>query len=97
MSRIHKYTFTERGVLHVSLPEGARFLSVGAQGYAVAVWALGDFDALLPEELHHLVAVYTGAQFNPDGWTFLGTAQTSDGLVHHVFYRPYVDEYGADL
>ena len=69
------------GTEEITAPVGAEFLSCGAQDDQLVVWARVDPDAELFKFLFHL---------SWTGWEcplsrFLGSVQTKDSLVWHIF------------
>lgn len=81
--KVYKYNLCP-GMCQVALPEGYRILSIGWQGEDLVFWALvsegKNFDTV-----SFLVAV-TGQDIS--GYDFgkhIGTAESDDGFVAHVF------------
>lgn len=82
---IWKYRL-DNPVNEVSMPRGARILSVDEQDAKVTVWAAVDLTA--EEETRTLYVVGTGNPMPEDAGEFLGTAVCMRGmLVFHVFER----------
>lgn len=67
----------------VSMPEGAKPLSVAMQGDAVCMWALLDPDQPLCDR--HFAVYGTGWKMPDDPGRFIGTFQPNIGLVFHLF------------
>jgi hypothetical protein len=77
------------GTMLVEMPCGARVLSVDMQHGAPVLWALVQSDAAVTPR--KLTLCYTGVECSDDvlGAAFVGTVQTSHGLVLHVFDHGY--------
>ena len=77
------------GAQHLSMPRGARLLSVHAQDNVPCLWALADETSGIYED--RTVAMYgTGTSVpSSDSLCFLGTVLLHGGaFVLHVFARP---------
>ena len=66
----------------VSIPKGARILSVGAQGHSLFLWAIVDVAAPLVNRRIDVKA--TGQQFTQDPGKYLGMVQHGN-FVWHFF------------
>lgn len=86
--RIYKYDLALVERQDLTLPAGARILSVQNQNEMLVLWALVDTEAL-PRQ-HKILTFLTGWTFRyPETLTYLGTAQFKNGsLVVHVFTNP---------
>ena len=85
MKTIHKYTLDRAWDQKVSMPRGAKILSVQPQNGLPQIWAEVDPNALTVERT--FVVIGTGHKL-PEGFTleFLGTVQLQNGsLVLHVY------------
>lgn len=80
MQTIYKYPITGSSI---EMPEGAEVLHVGAQGHNVFVWAKVDSEADM--EKRTFIVVGTGWEVPDDSCEFVGTAQTADGFVWHLY------------
>jgi hypothetical protein len=58
---------------------------VGEQAGILCLWVAVPQDA--PVNDHEIIIVGTGHVFDPEGLSFLGSVQMSNGLVWHVFCR----------
>lgn len=84
--RVLKYTLETTDRQSLSMPAGAKILTVQTQYEMCQLWALVD-ETENVREARHFVIVGMGNPF-PDGihFTFIGTYQLrSGGLVFHVF------------
>ena len=88
--RVFKYEVIPLELVSISMPIGAKILSIGAQGSSVVLWAL--VDERLKEETRIFYGAPTGSDLPEDARVFLGTAQVTYGselaglgLVFHVF------------
>ena len=85
MKEIWKFTLPVTDYPVVSMPKGARVLSVGVQHGEVQVWALVDPEA--PTELRRFMKIDTGQCMTEpcvERIRFIGTVQMGD-LVWHIF------------
>jgi hypothetical protein len=75
----------EPALNEISMPRGARILTVQLQGDKPVVWALVDPNA--PCEVRKLRAVATGIEWSCDAFHYIGTFQFNHAvpLVFHVF------------
>ena len=83
--RIWKWTLAVTDLQSLSIPEGARLLTVQAQGDMPQLWALVDEKAPI---VHRNFATYGTGNPMPDGdpGQYVGTYQIRGGaLVFHVF------------
>jgi hypothetical protein len=83
VSRIFKYDLQIRGTAIVPMQRGAVILHVAAQGTVPCVWASVDPNA--PLESRTFSVVFTGHDDIPEDSRYLGTCQTHNGLVLHVY------------
>ena len=68
----------------VSIPDGARLLSVQTQDNQPQLWAL--VDPSKPKVGHAFRAVATGEEFDDQGHVYVATFQINNGgLVFHLF------------
>jgi len=68
----------------LSMPEGAKVLSVQVQKEEAQLWAL--VDSLANKETRHFITYGTGHQIPDNPGTYIGTFQFKNmGLVFHVF------------
>ncbi len=97
MKTIHKYPLTLTDEQSLSMPQGARPLSVQVQRGVPCLWAIVDpSEDIRPIRVR---MVGTGHPMEEDGinWRFVGTIQLHDGaLVFHFFYEPSVHLAGTD-
>lgn len=84
---IWKFQLAVTGVQKLSMPKGAKLLSVQVQNGLPQLWALVDPKA--PKEQQVFVTFGTGQpNVDADALSFLGTYQLDDGaLVFHVFHK----------
>lgn len=82
MSRVIWKFYVPFAETPTGIPEGARFLDVGAEGDSVALWALVRPDAELVSRW--IWAVPTGVDVRPFE-QHLGTVRLASGLIAHVF------------
>jgi hypothetical protein len=82
---IWKYVLLERGLNQVAMPANAEILHVGMQGGRPCIWA--QVESTNETEERFLWVHGTGWDISdtPVGQRYLGTAQTDDSLVWHVF------------
>lgn len=84
--RIFKYELLLTNEQHLLIPADAPILSVGQQGNELRMWALVDPAEELVKRSFYIAG--TGHPI-PDNvaarGVFLGTVQTHDGLVWHIF------------
>jgi hypothetical protein len=84
---VYKYNLAVGDTVAVTLPKGARPVSVGFQGIKLRLWALVDPNEGEKEE-RFFQAAPTG-EFIKDDAVFIGSAQTYDQrFVYHVFEFP---------
>lgn len=86
MRVIFKYALDAVGENEITMPFGARIISVGHDGNdELCVWAIVD-DSLEPAPRGLFVAP-TGVSISPDetDGSFLGSSVSLDGYVWHVF------------
>ncbi len=88
MKKIYKYSLKYDQVFGnalqgaLTLPRSPEFLSAGAQGSNLVLWAEVS-DGPLEEEVY--MTVGTGRDL-PDGdWDYFDTVQMADGLVWHIY------------
>ena len=82
--RIWKWALNLSDVQSVSIPKGAKLLSVQMQGDAPQLWALCDERA--DKEQRHIAIYGTGNPMPDAPGEFISTFQTHDGaLVFHAF------------
>ncbi len=80
--RIYKYPLTDLSS-YISMPTGARILSVQLQGNDLMAWALIDKD--VPTSEKRCFAIYgTGWALDNDPGDYLATIQ-GNGFVWHLF------------
>lgn len=82
MKLIYKYPLTTLGLQQVSMPAGARLLTVQIQNDRPTLWALVNTDA--PEAPVTIRTVGTGQNLDAEPGRYLGTTQVR-GLVWHHF------------
>ena len=84
MKEIWKFTLPVTDYPVVSMPKGARVLSVGVQHGEVQIWALVDPEA--PKELRGFRVAGTGHPLEDEieSLRFIGLVQMGD-LVWHIF------------
>ena len=81
---IWKYEIPDGQIVTVSMPKGARLLSVQVQRGVPMLWALVDPKAPVERRTFHIAG--TGWDFDPDGLNYVGTFQVSGGeFVFHLF------------
>lgn len=81
---IWKFNLRTHGAKRVSMPKGARVLSVQNQGGAMVLWALVNPSA--PEAERTFYSAMTGEPFDAEKLEFIGTVQFNNGeFVAHVF------------
>lgn len=91
MNKIYKYKISPEspgGITHLSLPHGAKFLSLQVQRGELTAWF--QIIAMRPENWFvEIVCRATGQSFEPsDCGEYLGTVQMADGaLVLHAYLR----------
>lgn len=84
MKTIWKYVLTDRGLNQVAMPANAEILHVGMQGGRPCIWAL--VESTNEQEERFLWVHGTGWDISDTPTSiYLGTAQTDDSLVLHVF------------
>lgn len=85
MKTIWKYPITEIGVaVEISIPHGAKFLTVQLQGSEAMLWAIVDTEE--PSGfIRKVILVGTGHEITHTLGDYLGTIQTPYGLVWHAF------------
>lgn len=84
---VWKFPVEVTGNGKVRMPSGAQVLSVGCQAgwpEVVLIWAEVDPEA--PDETREFVIVGTGRPLPKDRGAHIGTVQTQEGLVWHVWY-----------
>lgn len=83
---IRKYSL-DAEINKVVLPQGAQVLTVRHQhspyGHGVKLWAAVDPSA--KDEVVEFDLVTTGGCFDPRQCSYLGTVETPDGILFHVF------------
>lgn len=91
MRTIYKYKLVNPGPVLIGMPDEATALHVGMQHGSPCVWMLVDTDK--PIRNRRLWVAGTGWDLNdmPPTLPYLGTAQTADSLVWHVFDGWYSD------
>ncbi len=82
MKKIWKFTLPVTMYPIVSMPKGARVLSVDVQHGDVQAWALVDPQA--PKELREFRMAGTGHPIKDEivSWRFIGTVQMGDHVCH---------------
>lgn len=81
---VYKYELNI-GITYLELPPYSKILSVGAQGETPVIWAqVGDRN-LRPYGKFEILTVLTGKTFDASGYTYVGTLQTEQGFVGHVY------------
>ena len=83
---IYKYPLQITGFQTLSLPQGAKLLSIQMQGATCCLWALVDPEQ--PRVERRLRMVCTGESFNGVGEYVTTFQLPSQGLVFHVFEVP---------
>lgn len=83
--QIFKYELPVTDVVTVSMPKGAKILTVQPQRGAVTLWAEVDPTARRVDRRFQIVG--TGNNFDPNGARYLGSAQTGI-FVWHVYEMP---------
>jgi hypothetical protein len=86
MKVIWKFTLEVNGEQRVTMPIGARLLTVQVQNDVPCLWAIVDTSNIKPED--HIIKMYgTGHEHKEIDGTYLGTFQMMVGsaLVFHVF------------
>jgi hypothetical protein len=79
------------GCSRISMPVGAKVLSVQVQGTTPVMWA--SVDPAAPKKDRFFQIVGTGWNFDPSGLEFVGTFQIDGGsLVFHLFERVHPTE-----
>lgn len=87
MRKIWKYTLAVKPLQNISMPGGARILSVQTQGEQPQVWALCDPAA--EAEMRHFQIFGTGHDIEGVVGMYLGSFQLQEGnFVGHVFEMP---------
>lgn len=82
MKAIWKYAINP--LTTISIPEGARLLSVETQDNQPQLWAL--VDPTKAKEQRTFRAVATGQDFEEEGHVYVGTVHINHGsLVFHIF------------
>jgi len=79
---IASFPLVQLNVQFVSIPFGARFLSVTVKNGQLTAYALVDLQ--LPKVQRKVLVVSTGKQIPSERWEFVGTA-VEEGKVWHVF------------
>lgn len=79
---IVSFTLVQLHVQFVSIPFGAKFLSVSVKNGQLTAYAL--VDPQLPKVQRKVLVVSTGNQIPSEKWEFVGTA-LEKGNVWHVF------------
>lgn len=88
MLKIHKYPLDFESGLILTMPAGAKILSVQLQRETMCVWALVDINQKDVERQFIICGTGHSLGDNPPG-EFIGTVQTMNGaLVWHVFVVP---------
>jgi hypothetical protein len=85
MIAIHKYPI-EEGFQGISLPEGARILTVMTQGNKPFIWVEVDLDTHVIEH-RQLLAIATGKSFATPSELrrYIGTYLLSNANAYHLF------------
>lgn len=85
MKTIYKYRLEKTGSNLIKMPMGAAPLHVGMQSGKTYIWMMVDNDQ--PIETRQLWLEGTGWDMTemPQSASYLGTAQTDESLVWHVF------------
>lgn len=84
MNYVYKYDLPHPET-PILMPEGAKLLHVGEQGWGVHLWAL--VNPTLPVVERKFFVVGTGHGFEDVNAEYIGTVQASSGLVWHVFEK----------
>lgn len=88
MNTIWKFPLDLIHYQQVSMPEGARILSVQTQSERITLWALVD-DTTPNTDWRTIEIVGTGHQLSEAPRSYIGTVQTHDGaFVWHLFTNP---------
>ena len=83
--QVWKYTLDSMTTNVISMPLGARIISVDSQREEICIWVLVDTDEK-KTMIHRFVVCPTGGDIPETVEYFLGTAQLQNGaLVFHVF------------
>lgn len=86
--RVFKYPFDVQDDVSITMPKGARILTVAAQYDRPCVWAEVNPDAS-PETRQFRLSGTGHALGNDEGLPYVGTFQLYGGmLVFHLFERP---------
>lgn len=85
MKTVWKYVLYQPGLNIIKMPAGAEILHIGMQDDRPCAWVFVDSENELQERLIHVFG--TGWEMGdvPNNKKHLGTAQTNDSLVWHVF------------
>ena len=84
--RIQKYRLMPGTPIPLDLPRDAIFRAVGSQDDGPVLWFEVETTATL--ERREFFVYGTGHAIIEDGLSYLGTTQTDEGLVWHVYERP---------
>lgn len=91
MISIFKYTLPDR-FSDVTMPEGAKILSVYNQDDSICIWALVDTEKAI--EVRRFYVATTGEELTEatiENWKFIGTILMNGGVfVLHTFEVPSV-------
>lgn len=85
--QIWKYNLTFNDHQFVTMPKGARILTVQKQGTDICIWAEVD----IPNEVEQrgIVCIGTGSPFEvPANGKYIGTVQDTPHLVWHFYDVP---------
>lgn len=85
MKRIWKYEIPTADEPVISMPQGAKLLSVGEQGRKLFVWAAVDPNADLRNRRLRVAGTGHPLGHPLEDMPFVGTVQVANGLVWHVF------------
>jgi hypothetical protein len=82
-----KFPLDTTDVQTVSMPKGAKVLSVQMQFDRITAWALVDNAELVSQPVRfHVIGTGYPLPDYTDAWQFIGTVQMLDGsLIFHVF------------
>ncbi len=93
--RIYKYEIPARPGQHkIILDPVEKFLDVQFQGATLVLWAVVCLNnSSYEKEEYSFVVHFTGPGVECEGEidNYMGTAQSPDGLVYHVFRRTWIE------
>ncbi len=82
MRRIFKYEVPMGGITPLNIPRAARIVHTDIQSRRVCFWALVDDE--MPLQIRRFTVIGTGWEV-PLGAVYIGTGQSSDEYVWHIF------------